>query len=424
MNSLRYGSSTIDFDLSPNWVVDWINPPEIQNKIDPAAIIENAFAQPVGFEKKLQLVSDKFVAITINDNTRPVPNNLFIPPLIKFLTNHGINKKNIHLFIANGTHEPMRPDNYSTILPEEIIRDFEIHTHNCDDHSNLTFCGTTSRNTRVFANTQFYTSDIKIVTGTIEPHHFMGYSGGVKSAAIGLAGRETITANHSFLLDPHAKSAEFEQNPMRQDVEEIGEIMGIDLAFNVVLSPDKTLGGAFWGSPKEVMQKGISVARKLCMVPTTKKFDLVIVSAGGYPKDINLYQAQKAMTNASIICKDGGTIVLVAECRDGVGSEAYYEFMQGVSTFKDAQNKFLETGFIIGQHKAALVANIGIKQNIILVSSIDADIVKSLLITPANSFRDAILKIGGKDNKIFDVAIIPYGSTTLPYYETEAGKTL
>jgi len=137
------------------------------------------------------------------------------------------------------------------------------------------------------------------VVGDIELHHFAGFSGGVKSAAIGLCGRQTINANHHLLLDQYSTIGEYDNNPLRQDIEEIGEMIGVNYALNAVLTENKEIIEVFFGDPIAVMRAGIELVKELTLVPVDDLYDLVIASAGGFPKDINLYQSQKAMTHAA-----------------------------------------------------------------------------------------------------------------------------
>ncbi len=149
---------------------------------------------------------------------------------------------------------------------------------------------------------------------TIEPHHFAGFSGGVKSASIGLGGRETINHNHKLLIDANSRLGEYKENPLRQDIEEIGRLMKVDFAMNVIMNGRSEIVHILSGSPAAVMKKGVVLSQSICETPVSQKFDLVIASAGGYPKDINLYQSQKALTNASLLTRDGGAVILVTAC--------------------------------------------------------------------------------------------------------------
>jgi nickel-dependent lactate racemase len=299
-------------------------------------------------------------------------------------------------------------------MPQAIINGYSIASHDINQVDNLVRLGVTSRGTAVVVNREFYEADFKIVVGDIEPHHFAGFSGGAKSAAIGLAGRETLNNNHAMLVDPNSWIGIYAENPLRQDINEIGRMIGIDMALNTILNIDKRVVSAVAGSPDAVMQKGIPVARAVCGTPVDKFFDIVIASAGGHPKDINFYQAQKALTHASLFCKPGGTIILTAACQEGSGSAAYEEFMQGVYTVRSVFEKFSKSEFRVGPHKAFQVARLLSKFRIILVSQIPMDTVKSLLMESATTVQDAYDLISSSRGDSYTVAVLPHATTTLP----------
>ena len=413
--SLRYGRDQISFTIDPHIEATRIIPSVIPPAEDQMAEIERAIYTPIGFNWST-LSGVETVGIAINDKTRPVPHKYMLPPLLKRLKNSGISNGNIHLFIATGTHTPMQKDEFLQVVPEEILANYTIETHDCDDNSNLEFLGKSPAGTPVWVNRKYFKSDLKVVVGNIEPHHFMGFSGGNKSASIGLTSRQTINQNHSFLMDDRSRLGVYADNPMRQDVEEIGRMIGVSLAVNAILNDQKQIVHGFVGDPLGVMAAGYPQSARLCQIPVYGKYDLVIASAGGYPKDINLYQAQKALTNASLITRDGGTVVLLTECIEGVGSQGYVDFMIGINSFGEAIQKFKQVEFKVGPHKAYQFAKIGSRIRIVLKSAIPQPQVEKLLLTPADdlqTFIDSeILRLGGQPR----IAILPLASTTLPLF--------
>jgi nickel-dependent lactate racemase len=277
------------------------------------------------------------------------------------------------------------------------------------------YLGTTTRGTPVWINRLFAQSDLKIVVGNLEPHQFQGFSGGVKGAAIGLAGRETIDANHSWMLDPRARIGRYTDNPARQDVEEIGRLAGVDFALNVLLNAEQEIVQAIAGEPQSVMEAGIRSCRELWQVPVDAAFDLVISSPGGYPKDLNLYQSQKAFAHAGLIMRKGGTVILVAACPDGTGSRAYEAWMAGMRSHGEILARFERESFRVGPHKAYLIARDACQVRPILVSALDSIQVRRLLFTPAATIDAALehvlpgLPSGGR------IGILPKASSTIPY---------
>ncbi len=412
---IPYGDSVLDIDLPTEFDVDWIEPVDTPAVPDPLSCIREALENPVNMRRLTDFGKPTSAAIAINDKTRPVPHEFLLPPLLDTLVEMGISPHAITLIVASGTHLPMTPDEFPKIVPQEIVERYRIVAHDCDDSTNLVDIGTTTRGTPVRINRQFIGADLRIVVGNTDPHHFMGYSGGAKTAVIGLGGRETINRNHAMLTDPNSRTGTFLENPMRMDVEEMGQMAGLHYALNAILNMDKQIVQAFAGDPRQVMDAGIPVVRQVCQVKVPHDYDLVIASPGGYPKDINFYQSQKALTHASLITRPGGTVLLVAACPEAIGSTGYEKWMEGMESFGAVLQRFQTEGFQVGPHKAFLVARIASRIKVFLYSQIPAEKVRKLLLTPAASVNVALAQVSSLTEQKPKVAILPYGTSTVPY---------
>jgi nickel-dependent lactate racemase len=263
-------------------------------------------------------------------------------------------------------------------------------------------------------NRHFAESDLRIVVGNIEPHQFQGFSGGVKSAAIGLTGHETIEHNHALMTDPGARLGRYAGNPARQDVEEIGHAIGVHFALNAVLNGRKQIVHAIAGEPRAVMETGIPLVRELWQVTVSAPFDLVVASPGGHPKDINLYQSQKALAHASLVTRKGGSVILTAACPEGAGSQRYEAWMSGMHSSDEVLTRFEKEGFCLGPHKAYQIARVASRVRVFLVSDMSPGRVRRLLLTPAGGLDKALamtlpdLPASGR------VGILPRASSTIP----------
>lgn len=411
---LPYGNTVQSLEIPDHTKPVLILPNEINGHDFPEILVAQALENPIGEFNFSDFRNVSSVAIAINDKTRPVPNSILIPPLLRKLALLGIPKSSITFFIATGTHLPMTPEEFHLVLPEEILHDYRVVNHDCDQITNLIELGKTKTGTNVLCNKAFFESQLKIVVGNIEPHHFMGFSGGMKSAAVGLAGRSTINQNHAMLTHPLARTGLFSENPMRQDVEEIGSLMGVHLALNTVLNGDGKIIHVLAGQPFQVMLQGIPITQKVCQVEVMQKFDLVIASVGGHPKDINLYQSQKALTQASMITRDGGVVILVAACPEGSGSKAFEDFIKDIEKPQDVFPKFEREGFQIGPHKAFQFARELIRIKVILVSEMPSDFVHSLFLIPERGVQTAYelaLTMVPHDPTL---AIMPHAINTTP----------
>jgi lactate racemase len=426
---LSYGHEQVALNLPMPYSADWIEPPYFPPAPDPLEVVRQAIAHPVDGRPLSTYLPARSVAIAINDKTRPVPHEHLLPPLLEALHAAGIPAEAVTFYIATGTHVPMPAEEFLRILPRDICDIYRIVSHDCDNEAGLVTLGTTRRGTIIRANRSFVEADLRIVVGNIEPHHFAGFSGGYKTAAIGLGARDTINRNHSMLVEPEARIAEFTHNPLRQDIEEMGDAIGVQFALNAILNGEKKIVRAVSGSPRAVMQAGIQISQSICQVSLGEgghsgkenyyhRYDLVIASVGGAPKDINFYQSQKALSHASLFTRDGGVIILAAECPEGSGSRSYEDFMQGVTSPQEVFDKFRQMGFRVGPHKAFQVARDAARVKIILVSNIPAELVSHLLMTPAanldEAFAIATRYLTAIPTEQMKIAILPRATNTVP----------
>ena len=417
MNKIKipYGNDLLSYEFNDEVSFDLILPNEIiVTEKQEQDIIQKALGNCIGKDEKLLFTDPECkVAIAVNDPTRPIPNNLILPPLLKKIENLGVSSENISLFIATGTHKSLSKNQIEKLLSHKIEKKYCVKVHDCDHPNDLIFLGHSRSGTPIYINKYYHLHNTKMVVGHIEPHHFMGFSGGVKSAVIGLGGRNTIEANHSKIIDPQAKMGIFYTNPMRKEVEEIGKIIGVDIAFNVVLNSKKQVTSAFYGDPYQVMHKGIEASASVCQIDSNGEYDLVIASPGGYPKDINLYQSQKAITHACTFLKKNGVVILAAACGDGSGSNLFENYFQGKHTWLEIINSFINQKFSIGPHKAYQLA-LQLKDHpIILVSEMKPKNVKAMLLTPARDISEAISISKGLLPEKPRIAVLPYATHTM-----------
>jgi len=416
--SLPYGREHVTANLPNEWQIELLAPGQITAATNPLAAVNDALDNPIGGRSLSELAGARSVAIAINDKTRPVRYDVLLPPLLRRLEALGTQAEAITLLIATGSHPPMSPDEFDAVLPADILKRFRVMCHNANDVSNLVHLGKTQRGTAVWINRHFAQANLRIVVGNIEPHQFMGFSGGVKSAAIGLAGVETINHNHAMMTDDQAKLGRFDGNPARQDVEEIGHLIGVHFALNAILNESKEIVEVMAGGPEAVMREGIALVRKLYQVPVSAPCDLVIASPGGYPKDINLYQSQKGLAHAALVTKNGGTIILAAACPEGTGSQSYEQWMEGMISYQAVFERFEREGFRVGPHKAFQIARDASRVRVLLVSQMSSDFVRRLLLTPVGSLRAAIALAQDSLPPRVRVGVMPWANATIPYIPT------
>ncbi len=413
-----YGRSFLSISLPDDLPVDIIEAPTVSPASEPLQVVQNALNNSLGGIHLSAFSSAQSVGIAISDKTRPVPHQHLLPPLLERLESLGIPSQSIRLFIAVGTHAPMPPEEFASILPESILKRYTTISHDASDPTNLVYLGDTSRGTPVWINKEFASSDLKIVVGNIEPHYFAGFSGGVKSAAIGLAGTETITQNHALLTHPESQLGTYEANPTRQDIEEIGQKIGIHFALNAILNQSKQIVHVLSGDPRAVMQKGIPLSREVCQVGIHSKYNLIIASPGGHPKDINLYQSQKGLAHAALITKTGGTIILAAACPEGTGSMHYEDWMRDKTSNEEVIKRFTSEKFRIGPHKGFLIARVSSTARLLFYSEMEPDFSKALLLDPITDLQQTIDGLTKELKPGERVGFLPHASSAIPYVKT------
>ena len=417
--SLPFGRGTVDLELETAAQITQVLPAPVAAVSHPVEAITAALASPLGPRTLSDFLTSQpgrtpTVAIAINDKTRPVPHDWLLPPLLSALEGLGVPPHAITLIIATGTHIPTPPADFGGVVPADVLGRYPVISHDADA-GDLVTLGHTSRGTPIEMNRRYMEADLRIAVGNIEPHHFAGYSGGVKSAAIGLAGRATITANHSLLRDPRAALAIYEDNPLRQDIEEIGRSADIHFVLNIVMNDHREVVAAFAGDPRAVMAAAIPEVRRIYEVEVPEPFDVMITCPGGYPKDINLYQAHKSVSCANRVTREGGVIILVAACEDGAGSQGYEDYMaRGFPSHEAVMEQFVKEPFQIGPHKAFIFARDAVRlSRIWIVSQMAPERVRGLLLTPgtlAEAVQSAVAPLPATTR----VGIMPYANATIP----------
>ena len=410
--AVKHGAGTLTFALPAGADVTLIEPRAVAGLPDPAAAVAQALAEALA---QGLLNKPGTTAIAISDATRPVPNQLLLPPLLDVLHARGVSDDDIAIIVGTGNHRPAQPAEFPQLVGDEIARRYRVCSHVYDDPSQLVRLGETSRATPVVINRTFAEADTRIIVGMIDPHQFVGYTGGCKGAFIGLAGAETITANHSMLSDPAARLGVCAGNPVREDIDELTDFLSIDLAVNVVLNTANEAVRVFAGDPHEVLAAAVPLVREVCETAIPNPMDVVIASPGGYPKDINLYQAQKALAHACELVRPGGSVILVAECREGAGDDLYEAWMAAAETPQDVVTRFDREGFRMGAHKAFLFARSLLKARTYLVASGVAPAqARKLHLTPAPTIADALAAALRETNGVPRIGIMPRASSTIP----------
>ena len=293
---------------------------------DSAAALEAALDSPIGAPPLAELARGKWsAAISVCDITRPAPNRQVLPPVVERLERAGIQRERITILIATGLHRMATESETGEIVGETIASSFHIGNHqarNRDEHVNL---GRTGSGTPVWIDRRFVEADLHLTLGFIEPHLMLGYSGGRKLIAPGLAAEETIKILHSprFMRDPRAVEGSIEDNPLHRELLEIARMARHDFIVDVALARDRCIAGVFAGHPVEAHRRGVEFVSRVMLETLDEPVDAVITTSAGYPLDLTFYQSVKGITAAAHIVKPGGRILLAAECAEGAGAPEF-----------------------------------------------------------------------------------------------------
>lgn len=412
--SLNYGHTSIALDIPDESYLGTLSPKDIKEIEDPVNEIRRALAHPIGCKKLKELVSpqDK-VIILASDVSRPSPSSILLPPIIKELNKAGVSNNQITIVFGLGVHRKQTEEEKKKLVGEEVYKQVKCLDHDID---NCVRIGITKRGNEVSVFKKILEADFIIATGNLEFHYFAGYTGGAKAVAPGICSRKTIADNHKHFLELGAKAGRIKGNPVREEIEEIGEMVGIDFMVNAVLNSHKKIVKVVAGDITKAHREGAEYTNNIFGVKIDNLADIVITSPGGYPKDIDLYQTHKAMENAMLAVKKGGIIIIAGECRDGLGEESFAEALNGkLSPFELMEE--LKNNFILGRHKASRIANINLNTEIYLVSNLADEIKKNLFIKSFNSLEEAFseaIKAQGENAKVL---VMPYGSSILPVFK-------
>lgn len=383
-----------------------VTPPESE-----AAEVKRALAEPIGTPCLAQLVKPgKKIAIITSDITRPMPTYKVMPLLLDELYAAGVKAEDITLVFALGSHRKHTPGEMQKLAGDRAWAEITCVD---SDPADCVHLGTTKAGTPVDIYRTVAEADFRICLGNIEYHYFAGYSGGAKAVMPGVSTRDAIQANHSMMVRPEACAGNLDTNLLRQDIEEAGALCGIHFILNVVLSEHKEILKAVAGHPVLAHREGCKFLDKLYLKELQAPADIVLVSQGGAPKDLNLYQTQKALDNARHAVKQGGVIVLIGSCREGLGEKVFEQWMTQSATPGEMIER-ISRDFQLGGHKAAAIAMTLQKADIYLVSDLAPDFVRSIFLKPAESVQQALDEALAKMGADATVLAMPYGGSTLP----------
>jgi len=406
-----FGTSTQEVEVPEKNLMGVLHANEVPLGLTGEAEVRRALREPIGSPPLREIVKPgEKIAIVTSDVTRPLPTYKIMPALLEELYAAGVRKEDVTLVFALGSHRWQTDEERKKLAGERAFAEIACVD---GDSSDCVHMGTTRAGTPVDIVRTVAQADRRICLGNIEYHYFAGYSGGAKAIMPGVSTREAIQSNHSMMVRPEARAGALESNPLRMDIEEAGAICGIDFIVNVVLSEHKEIIKAVAGDVVKAHREGCAFLDTLYLKKLPHGADIVLVSQGGAPKDLNLYQTQKALDNARHAVNPGGIIILMGSCREGLGERVFEEWMT-TSPSPQAMIQRIGRDFQLGGHKAAAIAMTLEKAEVWLVSDMEPEFVRSIFLTPQPSAQAALDRAFEKLGPEATVLAMPYGGSTLP----------
>jgi len=420
---LAYGKTALELSLPDEAHIDVVEPKYVEQLANPADALRCALRNPIASKPLKELVrpTDR-VGIVFSDITRPTPNHIILPVILEEL---GFPRdEQIVLFNATGTHRPNSEDELREMLGDEIVERYRIVQNDASDAQSHEFVGTTKSGNNIYVHKEYLGCNVRILTGFIEPHFFAGFSGGPKACIPGLAALETIMRNHSpaNMDSPHAQWGITYGNPLWQELLEATRMAGADFIVNVALNSDKAITGVFTGDLEKAHAKGCAFVKKNSMVAVDKPYDIVVASNSGYPLDLNLYQSGKAMSAAAQIAKEGASIIVAADCWDGIPDHgAFAELLFAADTIEGLLET-VRTGGHLKQDtwQAHVHALICLKYNVYFHShNLTDKQLENAFLKPCHDIEETIKMLLDNCGANARICVLPEGPQTIPYLTNE-----
>ncbi|MCX6676609.1 MAG: nickel-dependent lactate racemase [Methanothrix sp.] len=345
----------------------------------------------------------KSASILVSDITRPAPSHLMLPPLIRRLEDLGIS--DLKIVFALGTHRRM-----TSVEERMLLRDCTILPYMQHDPRKCVSLGETGRGTPVEILDTVASSDLIVATGNIEYHYYAGYSGGGKAVLPGVSSERSVIKNHELMRDPFSITGRLD-SPVRQDMEDAAGIAGLDFILNVVLNGKNEIVQSVAGDFISAHRVGAATVDRMYRRPV-RQAEIVVTCAGGRPKDLNLFQAQKALDNAKNAALPGGSIILVAECCEGLGHPVFERWAKEATSAEDCWERFGRE-YEFGGHKAAFLAKESLQHHLILVSVLPKDRAEMCFFTPAATLEQAVQLARRRQGRDARMLVMPHGNLTL-----------
>jgi nickel-dependent lactate racemase len=418
--TLDYGRTGLEVDLPADRVVGPLAIRPAPPLADLQAAVAESLRRPIGTPPLADLARGRTDAcILVCDITRPVPNRVILPPLLRTLEEQGIARRDILLLVATGLHRPNEGAELVELLGPEVAANYRVENHHgkvLDEHDYL---GATVNGVPVYLDRRYVRADLKITAGLIEPHLMAGYSGGRKVICPGIAGLETVKVWHGprFLEHPRADCGIVEGNPVHEENTRIAQMAGCDFIVNVCLDGQRRVTWIGAGDMIRAWEEGVRFVEGVVKVPVSEPVDVVLTSCAGYPLDTTWYQAVKGLTGALPIVKQGGTIILAASLSEGLGSPEFQRVMAENPDLRVFKERIVgKDYFVMDQWQLEELAKVLERCRVKVVSDgLPPETLRRCYVEPAPTVEQAVTECLEEYGPGARVAVIPKGPYVLPH---------
>ena len=412
---IPYGRTDVCARIPARNFLGSILPKELAGASDAKAEVERALSAPIGSKRLGEIVKpESKVAIVVDDATRHAPSEVMLLPVLTELNASGVKDENVTVIFGCGTHRAVTEEEARKLLGEEACKRVKAISHDCRSPDLVHVGNTKTHGNKVYLNRVFAEADVKVLLGDVGFHYYAGYGGGRKSVLPAVAGEETIKHNHAMLLNTNARTGILEGNPVHEDLTEAARLAKVDFIVNTISNARGEVVKAFAGNVEQAFLEAVKAVDEMYRVSVDRRADIVVTSPGGYPADMNLFQAYKALDNALAIVKRGGVIILVAECAEGHGNQVFYDWMVRLGDLKTVERE-IKRNFALGGHKAYYLLKALQNHTIILVSSLPDYYSSNIFkVKTARAVNDAIteaFKLAGSGARVW---VMPCGNYLVP----------
>ncbi len=408
---LPYGHGDLTVEVPEADLLDVVTAAAEEAGADEAGLITSALQQPIGSPRLEELVEPgQTICVVTSDLTRPCPSDRILPHILAELDRAGVGERDVVIVMALGLHRPMTDEELVTAVGREVWERYRVINHDPDDVVQL---GTTGAGTPVEVFRAVVEADFRVCLGNLEFHYFAGFSGGAKAIVPGCASRATVNANHAMMVRPEATAGRIDGNPVRLDLEEATGMVGGHFMLNVLVDSSHRICEAVAGDLTAAHRRGCEMVEARGAVSIPARADIVLVSSGGHPSDLNMYQAQKALDNAVHAVRVGGVIIWVAECGERFGNSTFETWLTEAESPGQVLER-IQADFVLGGHKAAAMAAVMQQASVYLVSGLEDEVVSACGLRPFAGVDEALWAARAEVGEGATILSLPNGGSVMP----------